>query len=168
MNLKKCLAMILSASMALSGMVMPSVASATGEYGTVTTNSDGSKTLNFGQDSITVKGGGSIITDTVNGGVLRPDNLKTDDNMVAVLTMPSVDLTNSGYDKIDLYAVSKNDAAVSIKVGETEIASFDNVNNSSWDSYKVNTETLKTTDASGNLTINITGTAAKTYCGNYV
>lgn len=76
MNLKKCLALILSASMALSGMVMPSVASAAGEYGTVTTNSDGSKTLNFGQDSITVKGGGSIITDTVNGGVLRPDNLK--------------------------------------------------------------------------------------------
>ena len=168
MNLKKCLAMILSGSMALSGMMLPTAASAAGDYGTVTTNPDGSKTLNFGQDSITVRGGGSIITDAVNGGVLRPDNLKTDDNMVAVLTMPSVDLTNSGYDKIDLYAASKNDAAVSIKVGETEIASFDNVNNSSWDSYQVNTETLKTTGASGNLTINITGTAAKTYCGNYV
>lgn len=56
MNFKKCLALILSASMALSGMVLPSVASAAGDYGTVTTNSDGSKTLTFGVDNITQSG----------------------------------------------------------------------------------------------------------------
>ena len=56
MNFKKCLALILSASMTLSGMVLPSVASAAGDYGTVTTNSDGSKTLTFGANSITQSG----------------------------------------------------------------------------------------------------------------
>ncbi|MCI5605419.1 MAG: hypothetical protein MR413_07210, partial [Clostridia bacterium] len=104
MKLKKCLALILSASMALSGMVLPSVASAEGDYGTVTTNSDGSKTLTFGVDSITQSGGGSFGEDADNAGYSRPDNLKTDSTGAAVLTLPEIDLNGSGYDKIDLYA----------------------------------------------------------------
>ncbi|MGN0149736.1 MAG: glycoside hydrolase family 3 C-terminal domain-containing protein [Clostridia bacterium] len=167
MKLKKYLAAILSFSMAISCMILPMQASAAGEdYGTVTTNSDGSITLTFGADCITQSGGGSVIDDTVNG-VKRPDNLKCDTNAAAVLTMPSVDLNDSGYNKLDLYAACKNDVSVSVKVGETEIASFANVNNGSWDSYQVNTASLITTAASGNVTLNITG-AAKTYCGNYV
>ncbi len=166
MNFKKVISAVLSMTMVLSSFVMP--ASAEADYGTATTASDSSITLNFGNDSITVKGGGAIITDTANGGVLRPDNLKTDDSNLAVLTFASVNLKDSGFDKIDLYAASKKNAAVSVKVGETEIASFANVNNNSWDSYTVNTADLTTTDAEGNLTLNITGEGAKTYCGNYV
>ena len=173
MKSKRCLALILAIAVAMSCVFIPAYA-ATGDvslsgddYGTVTDNADGSKTLTFGADSITTSGGGAFGADSDNPGYSRPDNLKTDGSGKAVLTMPAVDLNGSGYDKIDLYAACQKDMAVSVKVGEVEIASFANVNNSEWHTYRVNTETLKTTEASGNVTLNITG-AATTYCGNYV
>lgn len=168
MRAKKTISALLASAMTFSCVgVMPQALAQGEEYGTVTDTS-GAVVLNFGNESITTSGGGSIITDTVNGGVLRPDNLRTDDNNLAVLTLPEVDLNNSGYNKIDILAASKNDASVVVKAGDTEIASFANVNSGAWDSYQVNTADLTTTEASGNITLNITGSSSKTYCGNYV
>lgn len=174
MKTRRYLALILAVAVALSCVVIPTYAassdvslSAGENYGTAVSNADGSTTLLFGEDSITTGGGGSVGSDADNPGYSRPDNLKTDASGNAVLTLAAVDLNNSGYDKIDLYAASAKDAAVSVKVGDVEIASFANVNNGEWHTYSLNTQTLKTTQASGNLTLNITG-AANTYCGNYV
>ncbi len=71
MKLKKSLAVILSVLMALSCMVFPPqlFVLAAGDYGIVTTNSDKSITFSFGEDSITQSGGGTLIEDTVNGGL---------------------------------------------------------------------------------------------------
>ncbi len=149
MKVKRLFSFILALAVMATVFAVPvSAASLAGtDYGTVTQNSDGSVTLNFGADSITVKGNrGDMVTDSANGGVLRPDNLRTNDSNLAVLTMGEVDLNNTGYDKIDLYVASKNDAAVSVKVGETEVASFANVNNGAWDSFKTNTASLTTTE----------------------
>lgn len=175
MKVKRCLAFVLAAAVALSCVFVPAYAAnndvslSAEDYGTVTENADGSKILNFGADSITVKGGGEIIDDAVNGGVKRPDNLKTNDDNLAVLTLPSVNLKNSGHDKIDLLASSKNNASVSVKVGDVEVASFANANNGAWDNYNIPlTASLTTTEAEGNVTLNITGKGAKQYCGNYV
>lgn len=171
MKVKRLFSLVLALTVMATVFAVPvSAASLAGtDYGTVTQNSDGSVTLNFGADSITVKGNrGDMVTDSANGGVLRPDNLRTNDSNEAVLTMGEVDLNNTGYDKIDLYVASKNDAAVTVKVGETEVAAFANVNNGAWDSFKTNTASLTTTEASGNLTLNITGIGANQYCGNYV
>lgn len=171
MKVKRYLAFILAITLVMSCMFVPAYADedAAADYGTITENADGSKTLNFGADSITVKGGGSIIDDSANGNVKRPDNFKTNEDNLAVLTMPSVNLNGSGYDKIDLCVTSKKSASVSVKVGDTEIAAFADVNNGAWDNYNtVLTADLKTTVAEGNLTLNITGESAKTYCGNYL
>ena len=162
--MKKLIALTTAALMAVSSASIPAYAA---DYGTASVGADGSLTLNFGVDSITQKGGGSIIDDLVNG-VKRPDNLRTDDSNTAVLTMPEIDLNGTGYTKVDLYSASKNDAAVTIKAGDTVIAAFDNVNNGAWDSYYISTANLTTTEASGNVTLNITGAGAKSYCGNYV
>lgn len=162
--MKRLLALTTAAALAVSGMAIPAYAA---DNGTASVGADGSVTLNFGADSITRSGGGSIIDDLVNG-VKRPDNLKTDGNNTAVLTLPDIDLNGTGYTKVDLYAASKLDAAVTIKVGDTAVASYDNVNNGSWDSYAISTANLTTTAASGNVTLNITGVGEKKYCGNYV
>ncbi|MDO5396444.1 MAG: glycoside hydrolase family 3 C-terminal domain-containing protein [bacterium] len=162
--MKRLLALTTAAALAVSGMAIPAYAA---DYGIASIGTDGSVTLNFGADSITQKGGGSIIDDIVNN-VKRPDNLKTDDSNTAVLTLPEIDLNGTGYTKVDLYAASKNDAAVTIKVGDTEVASYANVNSGAWDSYAISTANLTTAEASGNVTLNITGTGAKAYCGNYV
>ena len=169
MKLKKSLAVILSVLMALSCMVFPPqlFVLAAGDYGIVTTNSDKSLTFSFGEDSITQSGGGVLIEDTVNGGYKRPDNLKTNKDGVAVLTLQNVELKDSGYDRIDLYAGCKTDVAVTIKVGSTTVATFNNINTGSWSKYQINTANLITTEASGNVTLNISGEKSA-YCGNYV
>ncbi|MGN1115173.1 MAG: glycoside hydrolase family 3 N-terminal domain-containing protein, partial [Candidatus Ornithomonoglobus sp.] len=166
MKFKRFLAAAIAASMSVSGLTLPALAD--GDYGTKNANSDGSITLNFGADSITTSGGGSIIDDTVNG-VKRPDNLRCDANAVAVLTLPAIDLDAAGYNKVDLYAASKNSASVTIKVGDAVVAAFADVNNGSWDSYRINTESIYESDEarSGNVTLTISG-SSKTYCGNYV
>ena len=173
MRTRRIIALALSVIMVLACMSLPAFAkaddtadAAANDYGTATVDNTGAVTLNFGNDSITTKGDGSIIVDSANGNVKRPDNLKTNNDGLAVLTLPEVDLSGKGYTKVDLYAASKNDAAVVIKVGDTEVASFDNVNNGSWDAYRVNTADLKSTDAKGAVTLNITRPNA--YCGNYV
>lgn len=168
MKVQRIFAAVLAVAMVLTCVSLPAFAA--GEnYGTVSVGADGSLTLNFGADSITASGNGEIIDDAVNGGVKRPDNLKTNDDNLAVLTLPSVNLKNSGYEKIDLLASSKNDASVSVKVGDVEVASFANVNNGAWDNYSTPlTASLTTTEAEGNVTLNITGKGAKQYCGNYV
>ncbi len=165
--MKKLCALTLAASMALS--TVPVFASTTTDangYGTVTVNADGSTTLNFGNNSITQSGKGSIITDSTYG-VLRPDNLKGQNN-VAVLTMPEIDLSTTTYDKVDLLAACKNDVSVSVKVGGTEIATFNAVNNGSWDTFSTNTADIMTTAASGNATMEITHLSGNGYCGNYI
>ncbi len=173
MKISRITALALSVMMIFACVCVPgfaaaedTAAAAAADYGTVIEDNTGAVTLNFGNDSITTSGGGSIITDSANGNVKRPDNLKTNKDGVAVLTLPEVDLSGKGYTKVDLYAASKNDAAVVVKVGDTEVASFDNVNNSSWDSYRVNTADLESTEAKGAVTLNITRDNA--YCGNYV
>ena len=141
MKMKRCIALILTLAMALSCVAISAsavsiedntntennqVSTAAIDYGTVTQNSDGSVMLNFGQDSITVKGNrGDIVTDSEHGGILRPDNLRTNDDSIAILTLPSVNLKNSGYDKLDLYVASEKNAAVVVKAGDTEIALTD-------------------------------------------
>lgn len=184
MKMKRCIALILTLAMALSCVAISAsavsiedntntennqVSTAAIDYGTVTQNSDGSVMLNFGQDSITVKGNrGDIVTDSEHGGILRPDNLRTNDDSIAILTLPSVNLKNSGYDKLDLYVASEKNAAVVVKAGDTEIASISNINTSGWETFNVFTQTLTTTDAEGLITLNITGEGANTYCGNYI
>lgn len=183
MKLKKYLAFSLAIAMILSCVMIQGfaigqedgtnieLASTTTDpdgYGTITENTDGSKTLNFGENSITVKGGGAIITDEVNGGVLRPDNFRTDGDGKGVLTMPSISLKASTYDKVDLYAAGAKNAAVSIHVGGTEVGSIENINTGDWTGYQVFTADITTTEAEGNVTLNITGEGAKAYCGNYV
>lgn len=167
MNAKRLLALTLSASMALATVpVLAQTATDANGYGTATVNADGSVTLNFGENSITQSSKGSIITDS-SYGVLRPDNLKGKDN-VAILTLPEIDLSTAAYDKVDLLAACKNDVSVSIKVGGTEVAKFDEVNNGSWNSFNVNTADLITTSVSGNVTMEITHSNGNGYCGNYV
>lgn len=175
MKTHKILSAFLAIVMVCTSIIIPAYAAETTDtatlaedFGTVTNNADGSITLNFGQDSITTSGRGEIITDSVNGGVLRPDNLRTDNSDLAVLTLPSVSLSGAGYDSIDIYAANENSSNISVRVGETEIASFTNVNTSAWDDYRVFTQSLTTTEAEGNLTLNISGVGGNTYCGNYV
>lgn len=162
--MKRLLALTTAAALAVSGMAIPAYAA---DYGTASVGTDGSVTLNFGSDSITQKGGGSIVDDMVNG-VKRPDNLRTDNDNAAVLTLPEIDLKGTGYTKVDLLAASAKNAAVTIKVGDTEVASIENTNNGAWDSYAISTANLTTTEASGNVTLNITGEGGRAYCGNYV
>lgn len=175
MKTHKILSAFLAIVIVCTSIIIPAYAAETTDtatlaedFGTVTNNADGSITLNFGQDSITTSGRGEIITDSVNGGVLRPDNLRTDNSDLAVLTLPSVSLSGAGYDSIDIYAANENSSNISVRVGETEIASFTNVNTSAWDDYRVFTQSLTTTEAEGNLTLNISGVGGNTYCGNYV
>lgn len=177
MKVKRCLAFVLAAAVALSCVFVPAYAAnndvslSAEDYGTVTENADGSKILNFGTDSITTSGRGEIITDSANN-VKRPDNLRTDGNDLAVLTLPAVDLNGSGYDKVDIYAGNRNTTKVTVKVGDTEVAVIENVNtggdNSAWTNFQTFTGSLSTTSASGNVTLNISGVGANTYCGNYI
>lgn len=154
MKTHKILSAFLAIVIVCTSIIIPAYAAETTDtatlaedFGTVTNNADGSITLNFGQDSITTSGRGEIITDSVNGGVLRPDNLRTDNSDLAVLTLPSVSLSGAGYDSIDIYAANENSSNISVRVGETEIASFTNVNTSAWDDYRVFTQSLTTTEA---------------------
>lgn len=180
MKTKKLIAFFVSLTVVLGTVMFPAAVSADEQndstaavlandvYGTVTSNADGSVTLNFGQDSITTSGRGSIITDEKNGNVLRPDNLRTNNNDLAVLTMAEVSLKDSGYDSIEILAANKNSSNVSVRVGGTEVAVFSGVNTSDWDDYRTFTQSLTTTDAEGNVTLNISGVGADTYCGNFV
>ena len=176
MNIQRYLALILAGLFVLTSNILPVFSAEYGiispdpdGFGTVTENADGSKTLNFGINSITVKGNrGDIVTDTDHDGVLRPDNLRTNEEYLAVLTLPSVNLKGTDFDKLELYVASMKNAKVSVIVGETEVALFDNINTGSWEDYKVFTENLKTTEVEGNLSLNITGEGANTYCGNYI
>lgn len=164
--MKKLLALTLAAAMSASAL--PVLASTTEDadgYGFTTVNADGSTTLNFGNNSITKSGGGSIITE---GDILRPDNLRTaKDENLTILTLPKIDLNGSGYDKVELAVGSKKSASVSIQVGGVEVAKLDEVNNGDWATYTPHTMDLTTTTASGNVTLNIVGEAVNTYCGNY-
>lgn len=167
-------ALVLSFLMALTCLSIPTFAeiddsatAAAGDFGTVTEDGTGGITLKFGNDSITVSGGGSVLSNDAAVGGPRTENLKTNDSGSAQLTLPEVDLGGKGYTKVDLNVADNKDAAVVIKVGDTEVASFDNVNNNSWDSYATNTADLKSADAKGAVTVNITG-EPKAYCGNYV
>ena len=66
MKVKRLFSLVLALTVMATVFAMPvSAASLAGtDYGTVTQNSDGSVTLNFGADSITVKGNrGDMVTD---------------------------------------------------------------------------------------------------------
>ncbi len=165
MKFRKAISMALAAVMTLTSLAIPSLAEA--DYGTVTTASDGSVTLSMGQDSITLSGGGSIMTDDTAVGAPRTERFKTDSTGQATLTLASVDLNGKGYDKVDIQVSNEKDTQVIVKVGETEVATFGNINNGDWDVYAVNTAVLTNTTVSGAVTLNITG-AANTYCGNFV
>ncbi|MGM9937306.1 MAG: beta-glucosidase, partial [Candidatus Ornithomonoglobus sp.] len=54
-----------------------------------------------------------------------------------------------------------------IKVGDTSVAGYQEVYTGSWSVYSTFTADLTTTEASGNVTLNVTGNA-NTYAGNYV
>lgn len=181
--MKKQLSLILAIAMVLSCVMIPGFATSQDDglsvslaevttdpdgYGIVTDNTDGSKILNFGANSITVKGRGEIVTDALNGGVQRPDNLRTDASNLAVLTMPSISLKDSGYDMVDIYVGAEKNAAVSIKVGATEVGTVANINTGGWTDFKVFSSALSSVDSEGNVTLNITGEAGNTYCGNYI
>ncbi|MGM9936774.1 MAG: hypothetical protein ACI38A_05470, partial [Candidatus Ornithomonoglobus sp.] len=121
MRLKKALSAFVAAAMAASCITVPALAE--GDYGTVTTNSDGSITLNFGQDSITQSAHHSkeaMVTDTTYN-VLRADYFQTDGSGEAVLTLPSVDLNGTGYTKVDVTGAVLNSMAMEIKVGDTSV-----------------------------------------------
>ena len=165
--MKKLLALTTAAALAVSGMSFPAYTAFAADYGTTSAGVDGSLTLYFGAESITQSGGGTIADDTSLNSK-RTENLRTDASNTAVLTLPEVDLNGKGYTAIDVYAASKKNAKLNVKIGDTPIAELENINNSSWDSYKVSTAALTSSTASGNLTITITGEGAKTYCGNYV
>lgn len=175
MKLKKCFSMILSLSMALSCVILPSQTSALADgedYGTVTDNSDGSVTLNFGDNSITQSGRNgkeAIVTDG-KYNVKRADYFEVDTDGKAVLTLPSVNLSGTDYTKVDITGAVLNSVSVDVKVGETTVASYDNVYTGNWNTYSTFTADLITKDASGNVTLNFTlnSGASSKYAGNYV
>ncbi len=179
MKANRFIALIIAIAVAFSCVVLPAYAatddavlSADPDYGTVTNNSDGSITLNFGQDSVTQSGRNkkeSIVTDSTYG-VPRPDYFEVDSNGAAVLTLPSVDLNGTGYTNVDVTGAVLNSVSIEVKVGDTTVASNSDVYTGSWSTYKTFTSDLVTTEASGNVTLNFTineGASSK-YAGNYV
>lgn len=168
MKLKKIVSFAAAAAVTF-GALPQAFADGGTDYGTINIMSDGSSLLNFGSDSITVKGNkGEIITDDENGGILRPDNLRTSDDGLAVLTLPYIELSNTDYNRIEIYAANENNSSVSVKVGDTEIAVFDSVYTGGWTNYSVFSAELITNQAAGNITLNIRTDEGNTYCGNYV
>ncbi len=165
-------ALVLSVMMVLSSFCVPAFAAvddasaAAANYGTVTKNDDGSTTLALGSDS--VSGGGSVKTSGVDGvanGTPVTDRLKNG----AKITLPDLDLNNSGYDKVEFYAGNENTTTVTIKVGGTQVASLEGVTTGAWASYQLFTADLSTTAASGPVTLefNVTTQVKNDYAGNY-
>lgn len=172
MKLSRIVSIVLSVMMALSCISVPAfaavddVSAAALNYGTVTKNDDGSTTLALGSDS--VSGGGSVKTSGVDGvasGTPVTDRLKNG----AKITLPDVDLNNSGYDKVEFYAGNENTTTVTIKVGDTQVASLEGVTTGAWATYQLFTADLSTTAASGPVTLefNVTTQVKNDYAGNY-
>lgn len=168
MKLKGIVSFAAAATVAVSALPQTFAEGGT-DFGKVTVMSDGSSLLNFGSDSITVKGNkGEIINDSDNGDVLRPDNLRTDSNGLAVLTLPAMDLNGTDYNRIEIYAANENKSSVSVKAGDTEIAVFDSVYTGDWTNYSSFNAELITNNAAGNITLNIKTDEGNAYCGNYI
>ncbi len=171
MIIKRCFSLIMAVAVMMSCVVTTAFpVLAESNYGTVKTGTNGSLFLYFGNDSITGGSGKIKVDDTVNDILLpsRPDGIKPDSNNTAALTLPFVDLSGKDFDKIDIIAANNNVANVVVKVGDTEIASFENITNGSWDSYNTFTGNILSTNVSGNLTLNITYVSGKNnYMGNY-
>jgi len=167
MKIKRWFSFFMAAIMSMS-LCLSCVAEAADEtekdYGTVKEGAGGSLFFYLGDDSIII-GNGTIKSDTVNMiSLKRTENLETN-NGNAQLRFPAVDLNGKNFDKLDLWVGSEKDAALSIKVGNTEVASFSNIKGSGWEPV-VHTTNLITTNVSGDLVIDITG-AGGNYCGNY-
>lgn len=168
MKLKGIVSFAAAATVAVSALPQTFAEGGT-DFGKVTVMNDGSRLLNFGTDSITVKGNkGEIINDSDNGDVLRPDNLRTDSDGLAVLTLPAVDLSGTDYNRIEIYAANENNSSISVKAGDTEIAVFDSIYTGGWTNYSMFNTDLITNNASGNITLNIKTDDGNVYCGNYI
>lgn len=137
-------------------------------YGTITNNSDGSKTLYFGEQSITQStSAAKIVNDSVNGvSILRPDYFYPGSNGYGELTMAEVDLSNTDYDKVEVVLSNQGTSDIVIKVGGTEVASLTDVTTGGWSPFGTFTADLSTTDVSGNVTIESTVTSGL-FCGNF-
>ena len=149
------------------------------DYGEVEEKED-SLFLYLGPDSI-LSGKGEIISATKYEGLdgtYVTDNLK-DDNGKAQLRYPSVNLADysyKGFNAVDLYVgypSAKGSAEASIKVGDIEIAKFDEIamgtNSNDWSPIKVTATLIDSNDvknASGKVTVDITKKSG-TYCGNF-
>ncbi len=81
------------------------------------------------------------------------------------MTLQSVELKNSPA-MIELICMQdvRQMLLSQIKVGSTTVATFNNINTGSWSKYQINTASLITTEASGNVTLNISGEKSA-YCG---
>jgi len=146
-----------------------SVAAEGTDYGVVKEGVGGSLFLYLGDDSIVLKGGkGEIKSGTVNMVSLKKtDNLQTKDGK-AQLRFPAVDLKGKNFNKLDIWVGKNNDIdmTLSIKVGGTEVALISNIKDTgSWEPRPF-TANLNTTEASGDVIIDITGDGGN-YCGNY-
>lgn len=151
-----------------------------GDYGTVEETED-SLFLHLGCDSIILSGGGKIDSATRYEGLYGTyvtDSLK-DNNGKAQLRYPRVNLADysyKGFNAVDLYVgypSAKGSAEASIKVGDTEIAKFDEIamgtNSNDWSPIKVTTTLINSDDvknASGEVIVDITKKSG-TYCGNF-
>ncbi|MBD5451218.1 MAG: hypothetical protein HDR25_01120 [Lachnospiraceae bacterium] len=149
------------------------------DYGEVEEKED-SLFLYLGPDSI-LSGKGEIISATKYedlDGTYVTDNLK-DNNGKAQLRYPSVNLADysyKGFNAVDLYVgypSAKGSAEASIKVGDIEIAKFDEIamgtNSNDWSPIKVTATLIDSNDvknASGKVTVDITKKSG-TYCGNF-
>ncbi len=141
----------------------PSVA-----YGTAVKNDDGSTTMLFGNSSIIQSTSqAKMVSDTVNGiTLLRPDYFYPGSNGYGELRMAEIDLSNTGYDKVDVVVSNQGSSNVVVKVGGTEVASLTDVTTGGWTPFGTFTADLTTKDVSGSVTIESTVTSGY-FCGNF-
>lgn len=142
------------------------------DYGWIRTYDDGSKKLYFGSNSITTYSGNTeanIASDTDDGmSIKRPDSVKANSDDLVVLTLPEIDLSSSDFDKVTICAAMPNNPTkVTVKVGDTVVGVIENIKTSSWSDYAEFSASLDTSQASGNVTLEITGAGASQYAGNY-
>ncbi len=139
------------------------------DYGVVKEGAGGSLFLYLGENSITLKGSkGGIKADTINMVSLkRTEDLQTKDGK-AQLRLPSVDLKGKNFNKLDIWVGKNNtvDMTLSIKVGDTEIALISGIKDTGAWEPKPFTADLITTEANGDVIVDITGDGGN-YCGNY-
>ena len=132
------------------------------DYGTASA-SDNTVTLTFGADSIASAGG------TVNNSGITDSLSLNGSTSKAILMLPYIEDLSDCY-KVDVNVAHNNgNAAVTVKAGDTQIASISGIATGGWQTYNTYSSSLTNTNsAKGNISLEITLTDnSGGYCGNY-